>query len=169
LRELIPSARDEGGISVYRVTGDDDNLATHIVAAFGVHSRNLDRGPGLVFVAADKDALEGDGFVLKESKGDLNHVEADASHLELAIATVPDLLKVAAHFLRGKFFFFEQKEVSNVVRAAVRNDEYEFAPIAKRGGEYMPAKNLLKFVGEEIAEVHGVKTKEAEEPQVSKV
>lgn len=154
LREFMPSERDAGGLSVFAVEGEDEAL---VVAGAIIMARlTIDKGAPIMVASTPLALVTTAGIEVEVTPGELHHTRADQLHRDLKIPDPSTLTLVASAFMRGDIFTFTAKEAAQAARAAIRADQFDCKAIAKIGFEgNARAKNVLKFIGEDYADVKG--------------
>ena len=154
LREFMPTHRDRNGLSVFEV--DDEQGAEVIAGAFAFGSEALEGGRTLFAYISDEE-LRTLGIACVNTPGNLSHLWADDRHREIRVERINELIALATHFFNGEIISIEGRTAAGAAKAAARQNIFQLQHIHTTSfNRNWRAKNLVRFMGENIYEVRGV-------------
>lgn len=152
VREFLPSDRDMGGFSLYKV--DDRKGALQVACAMSFNlNPKIDSGK-VSFISVSTEALVNSNLQIIESDGNLRHKEVDKWHVDVIVNDVDEAVVLAKLFMAGAPISFEGKEIGQAARSAAAAELFSFENIHKIKSENNnPGRALVQFVGENILKV----------------
>lgn len=156
LREFCPSERDKGGLSVFEVS--DENQALDIAAAFAL-TFSEKPNKAMMFAKLPRGKLTPVWTTLSTGKSKFGISHVDEMHREIYVSDTQQSVTIARLFFSEEPIFCEGKLVGEALRRIAHSNKIQFDGLCvnRSYSENIPARHLVRFVGEKVLEPQGKK------------
>jgi hypothetical protein len=123
---FIPSPKDEGWLSLFRVNDDDE--AEFVAAAIRYNQGEI---LACHMAIAHSEKLQELGLKIRKSPGKTYHAEVNDIHYEVNVASIDDLNKIAGAFLAGEYSRIETPRVLQSLQVTAKAEKIDFSAIVE--------------------------------------
>lgn len=137
IASLIPSARDQGWLSLFQM--EDDAESAFIAAALRFNQGKSDAS---YFVLVEDKALMEAGFTIVQSPGKTFHPLANDKHFAIEIRAPADLMRATQAFTSGQIGRVEKNPLIATLAESAANDQINCAALGASQNQFVHTRTF---------------------------